>query len=229
MQANHVAFIPDGNRRWAKRHAVEQVRGYRSGFEVVKNICKWLIDFDIKYATFYVFSMENWNRSSVEIDILFNLFKKVFNELLEIAEKYDIRILCIGDASRLPQDLRTQVQYLVEKTKDNKTLTIVAAFSYSGRDEIIRAAKKMASDIVQQRLDISDVNETIFESYLDTNDIPPPDLIIRTTEKRISNFLLWQSAYAEFFFVNKYWPDFNEMDLKEILNEFSQRERRYGK
>jgi len=225
----HVAFILDGNRRWAREKDLPVLSGHEGGFEAVKNITALLPKYGIKYVTYYMFSIENWNRSLGEIKYLMKLFEKVFYDIKDFVAQHNIRIIAIGDLSRLPESLRQQLELIEDFSGNNSALTVVLAISYSGRDEIVRAVKRFACDVVNQEISIDDLTEDKFASYLDTKEVPYPDVIVRTSEMRISNFLIWQLAYSEMFFVNKYWPDFNEDDLSNIVTEFSRRGRRYGK
>lgn len=223
----HLAFILDGNRRWAKGKGSPGTAGHKSGYETVKKITDLLPEYGVKYVTYYAFSTENWKRSQEEIGYLFSLFRQTFGTDDYFNER-GFRFIHIGDISKFPKDIADRILSLEEATKDNNRLTVVVAVNYGGRDEIVRAVKRIAQDISDHKCCISDITEDVFSSYLDTNGIPYPDAIVRTSEKRISNFLIWQLAYSEVFFLDKYWPDFNENDLKVIVNEFSQRKRRYG-
>lgn len=225
----HIAFIPDGNRRWAKARHMPQLMGHKSGFELVQKMYDWCLDYKIKYVTFFLFSTENWNRSSEEVSGLFDLFRSMFSNVLEKAQKQKIRIMHIGNVEKLPSDVARLITELSEATKENNELTVITAISYSGHDEIVRAVKKISRDVAAGKITCDDIDEKSFENYLDTQNIPPPDILVRTGEQRISNFLLWQLAYSEIFFVNKLWPDFNREDLQNILDEYSHRKRKYGK
>lgn len=218
----------DGNRRWARRHNLSSLVGHKNGYEVVKKITPLLPKYGIKYVTYYMFSMENWNRSKEEIDYLMNIFRGFFSAS-DYANDHGIRIRTIGCLEKLPRDIFEKIRQLEDSTKNNTELTVVVAISYGGRDEIVRAAKKITRDAIENKITVDEMNEEMFASYLDTGDLPYPDAFVRTSEKRISNFLIWQAAYAEIFFIDKFWPDFNEDDLRDIVYEFSQRERRYGK
>ena len=228
-QIQHVAFIPDGNRRWASEHKIKNILGHRMGFEIIRRSYSWLVKHNIKYATFYAFSNENWNRSSIEISYLLDLFRSVIDDSIKEFPEKGIRFICIGDWQRFPDDIRSGLERLMETTKENSTLTLTIALGYSGRNEIVRAVRKIVDDAKNNRLEIEDITEEKFADYLDTKDIPNPDIIVRTSERRISNYLLWQMAYSEVFFVDKYWPDFTEEDFDKIIEEFSHRVRRYGK
>lgn len=224
-----VAFIVDGNRRWAEANGVEKLIGYKRGYNVVKNITEVLPDFGVKYVTYFVFSAENWNRPPDEIEYLMSLLRQLLCEEKDFILDMGVKFFVIGDRSRLPLDILISIQKLEEETKKNTRLTLVLAIGYSGRDEIVRATKKIMSDTLTHKINEKDLNEIVFANYLDTSGIPYPDLVIRTSEMRVSNFLIWQMAYSELFFIKKFWPDFNRDDLQNILNDFSQRKRRYGR
>lgn len=224
----HIAFILDGNRRWAKAHGIPALGGHKKGYEAVRKITEILPRYGIKYVTYFAFSTENWNRSKEEVRGLFGLFRDVF-DAGEYFTQNNFRFVAIGDVTKFPKDIFEKIKYLEDATKNNTALTTIAAINYGGRDEVVRAVKKISRDIVDGKCVIDDVTEDKFASYLDTNGIPYPDAVVRTSEQRISNFLIWQLAYSEIFFLDKLWPDFNEDDLKAIVNGFSQRKRRYGK
>ncbi len=224
----HIAFILDGNRRWAKAHGMPALSGHKKGYEAVRKITEVLPKYGIKYVTYYAFSTENWNRSKEEVKGLFGLFREVF-DAGEYFARNNFRFVTIGDVTKFPKDIFEKIKYLEDTTANNTALTIIAAINYGGRDEIIRAMKKIARDISDEKCSINDITEERFASYLDTKKLPYPDAVVRTSEQRISNFLIWQLAYSEIFFLDKLWPDFNEDDLKAIVDEFSQRKRRYGK
>ncbi len=228
-QLKHIAFIPDGNRRWAVSHGLSALKGHESGFENVSRLLSSLIANKIQYVTIFAFSTENWNRSVEEVSHLIWLFKKWFGSYENYLNSNGVRIKVIGDLSRLPQDLQDEITTLTENTKNNDKITIICALSYSGRGEIVRAAKKIAQDVLDKKLAIDQIDEDLFSSSLDLADIPEPDILVRTSEQRISNFLLWHIAYSEILFIDKYWPDLDESDVKHIVDVFSKRKRRYGK
>lgn len=229
LQPKHLAFILDGNRRWAKENKLPPLIGHKRGYERAKSIIDAFIKRDIKYISYFLFSSENWSRTAEEIAYLMNLFRDFFDGAIDYCQKKNVRVISIGNVKKLPSDLFDKIKIIEESTKNNKGLTLIAAISYSGRDEILRASKKIARDFAAGKLNIDECNEDSFSAYLDTAGIPYPDILVRTSEKRISNFLLWQCAYSEIFFVDKYWPDFSEEDLDKILTEFFKRDRRYGK
>lgn len=223
-----IAFIMDGNRRWASSQGALKLAGYDKAFHVLKDITAELINLGIKYATFFVFSVENWDRPPQEIEYLMNLIESALKERDFLFDN-DIRLKIIGDRSMLRMDLATSLTELEEETRNHSSFTLILAIGYSGRDEIVRATKKIVSDALNQKINLDEINEGVFAGYLDTAGIPYPDIIVRTSEIRLSNFLIWQMAYSELFFLKKYWPDFNKEDLKGIIKEFSQRKRRYGR
>ncbi|MDR2723715.1 MAG: di-trans,poly-cis-decaprenylcistransferase [Holosporaceae bacterium] len=224
----HIAFILDGNRRWARRQNISAVLGHKKGYELVKTITPLLPKYGIEYVTYYLFSMENWERSMEEVNYLMGLFRDFFSAN-DYVMQHNIRIKVIGNFEKLPLDVLEKIRFLEDFTQYNTSLTVTMAISYGGRDEIIRAAKKVIWDVMENKISIDKLDEEVFASYLDTAGLPYPDIFVRTSEKRLSNFLIWQAAYSEIFFVDKLWPDFNEDDLKNIISEFSRRERRYGK
>jgi undecaprenyl diphosphate synthase len=223
-----MAFVLDGNRRWARRRNITTLLGHKSGYELVKSITPLLPAYGIKYVTYYLFSIENWERSAEEVNYLMGLFRDFFTAN-DYVMQHGIRIKAIGNLEKLPPDMLEKIRYLEDLTKHNTSLTVAVAISYGGRDEIVRATRKIIRDVMEGKISADKLDEGIFASYLDTADLPYPDVFVRTSEKRISNFLIWQAAYAEIFFIDKLWPDFNEDDLSRIVSEFSQRERRYGK
>jgi undecaprenyl diphosphate synthase len=194
----------------------------------VKTITPLLPKYGIEYVTYYMFSMENWNRSAEEVNYLMGIFRDFFS-VIDYANYHNIRIKTIGYLDRLPEDVAEKIKLLEDSTKNNASLTVIVAISYGGRDEIVRAAKKIAKDVTDGKIAFNEIDEEKFASYLDTAGVPYPDAFVRTSERRMSNFLVWQAAYSEIFFVDKFWPDFDESDLRNIVYEFSKRERRYGK
>lgn len=221
----HIAIIMDGNRRWAKKNKLSILMGYRhAALETIETITDAAIKLDVKYLSLWAFSTENWNREKAEVNGLINLFREVLNDNIERLHRKGVRILCIGDLSKFPPDIQKRLALLIEKTKDNKNLTAILALNYGGRDEIIRAIKK----IPQNKL--KTLTEEEFSSYLDTRGIPNPELLIRPGgEIRLSGFLPWQTEYTEFYFTEKLWPDFTEKDLEDAIIEYQNRQRRFGK
>ncbi|MDR1551488.1 MAG: di-trans,poly-cis-decaprenylcistransferase [Holosporaceae bacterium] len=224
----HIAFILDGNRRWAKKRGLPSLIGHQNGYERTKEITPLLPKYGIEFVTYYTFSIENWKRSEEEVEYLMNLLRD-FCSLKDYAMQHGIRMKVIGDLERLAPDILEKIRKLEDYTKRNTILTAVIAISYGGRDEIVRAVRKIIPDILEKKMNVSELNEETLASYLDTSGIPYPDAVVRTSENRLSNFLMWQMAYSEIFFIDKLWPDFNEEDLQNIIAEFSRRERRYGK
>jgi undecaprenyl diphosphate synthase len=225
----HVAIILDGNGRWAKKRNMPRNYGHSRGSKNVEVITKAAYDLGIKYLTVYAFSTENWNRPKGEVDALMRLLREYMKTCLKTAKKNNMRVRVIGDISRLDPDIIDGIRELEEASKDYDGLYFQIAVNYGGRDEMIRAVKKLAADVKDGMVEVDAIDEPLFASYLDTRDIPDPDLLIRTSgEERLSNFLLWQLAYAEFYFTDVLWPDFSKEDLEEAIREYSKRNRRYG-
>ncbi|MCX5773569.1 MAG: di-trans,poly-cis-decaprenylcistransferase [Fusobacteria bacterium] len=223
MSLQHIAIIMDGNGRWAENQGYKRIKGHTKGAEVVRNITTYCAEIGIKYLTLYAFSTENWKRSSEEVAFLMELLATYLKKELKTYMKNNIRFQVIGDLSKFSLSLQKQINKCINETKNNSALTQILALNYGSRDEIIRAIKRIPQDA------IASLNEAIFESYLDTQDTPPVDLLIRTSgEERISNFLLWQIAYAEFYFTPVLWPDFTENILEDAISVFNSRERRFG-
>ncbi len=225
----HIAVIMDGNGRWAKQQGQDRLFGHASGVESVRSTIKSAREFGVEYLTLYAFSTENWNRPKEEVDALMDLLvQSIANEVDELDEN-NIRLITIGDESKLPEDCQKSLMWAKEKTKNNKDLTLILALNYSARWEIIRALKEIAEEIENHQLKAEEINEEIFERFLSTKDIPDPELLIRTSgENRISNFLLWQIAYTEFHFTNVYWPEFRREHFMQALLDYQNRERRFG-
>lgn len=226
----HVAIIMDGNRRWAKEKKLPTVFGHKEGVKALKNVLRTADELGVKYVTVYAFSTENWNRSNDEVNFLMDLLAKtLINELAEMHEN-NIVINFIGDLGKLSSNLQEIMSNAVNKTKNNSGVNLQIAFNYGGRLEIVEACKKIAADVSNGFLSISDINEESFSKVLYTGEIPTPDLLIRTGgEMRISNFLLWQIAYSELYVTEKFWPDFGAEEFCEALLEFGKRSRRWGK
>ena len=223
---NHVAVIMDGNGRWAKEKGFDRIYGHSNGVESVRESIKAAIELKIDYLTLYAFSTENWNRPAEEVSALMDLLvETILKELNELGEK-NVRLKSIGNTDLLPEKARLALEKSIEKTAENKGLTLVLALSYSARWEITNAVK----EIVKKGYSEQEINEDLVTSYLNTAGIPEPELLIRTSgEQRISNFLLWQIAYTEFYFTNVLWPDFNKEEFYKAVFEFQNRERRFGK
>ena len=225
----HVAIILDGNGRWAKSKGMPRNYGHAQGSKNVERICEDAYRMGVKYLTVYAFSTENWSRPQDEVDALMKLLRNYMKTCLKTAAKNDMKVRVIGDISRLDEDIRTRIQELTEATKDNGGLNFQIAINYGSRDEILRAVRRLAGDCVEGRLAPGQIDEAVFESYLDTHDIPDPDLLLRTSgELRLSNYLLWQLAYTEFYFTDVPWPDFTKEELAKAIEHYNARDRRYG-
>ena len=226
----HVAIILDGNRRWAKNKHLPKNMGHAAGAKAVEQICEDAWNIGIKYLTVYAFSTENWNRAEDEVSALMKLLRNYLKNCEKRANDNDMRIRVIGDITRLDSDIRETILRLEESTKENKGLNFTIAINYGSRDEIIRAIRKMATDVKDGKVDIGSINESMFSEYLDTKGVPDPDLLIRTSgEERLSNYLLWQLAYTEFYFTDCLWPDFDKNELLKAVEVYTKRDRRFGK
>jgi undecaprenyl diphosphate synthase len=230
IQANypprHVAIIMDGNGRWAKERHLPRLAGHEAGGRNIRPVVKIFADHGIRYLTLYAFSTENWHRPRIEVTGLLSLLAKKIGGETQAFHQDNIRLAHLGRLDRLSENLRKKVRAAVELTKKNTGLTLCLAFDYGGRDEIVQAARRIASAGIPG----DDIDESVFARYLYSTDIPDPDLIIRTGgESRLSNFLLWQSAYSEFYFTPVLWPDFGLKDIEEALSEYKSRQRRFGK
>lgn len=225
----HVAIILDGNGRWARSKGMPRNYGHAQGSKNVERICEDAYRMGIKYLTVYAFSTENWNRPKDEVDALMRLLRNYMKTCLKTAAKNDMRIRVIGDATRLDADIRSRIEELEEATKNNGGLHFQIAINYGSRDEIVRAVRRLAEDIRNEKAFPEEINEAYFERYLDTHDIPDPDLLIRTSgEQRLSNYLLWQLAYTEFYFTDVPWPDFTKEELMKAIEQYNIRDRRFG-
>ena len=225
----HIAIIMDGNGRWAKQRGNERVFGHKNGVKAVRETAEAAAELGMDYLTLYAFSTENWNRPRTEIDALMSLLVTTLNNELDTLLKNNIRLLAIGDTESLPSKVNKRLQRTMDLTANNSGLKLILALSYSARWEIVEAAKKIARQVEKEEINPSDVSIDYFSSCLETNNIPDPELLIRTSgEYRISNFLLWQIAYAELYFTKTLWPDFRKEDLYEAICNFQNRERRFG-
>lgn len=225
----HVAVIMDGNGRWASRRGLPRAEGHRQGVEAVRRCVRAAAQAGIGYLTLYAFSAENWRRPATEISILMSLLKRYIRSDLEKLHEGGIRIRIIGAREGLSPDILALLEEVEARTCNNTGLNLVVAFNYGGRQEIVRAARRLAAQVAAGRLDPAAIDETRFANALDTVDLPDPDLVIRTSgEQRVSNFLPWQSAYAEYVFLPDLWPDFDEAVLARALAEYARRERRFG-
>lgn len=225
----HIAIIMDGNGRWAKNRGEMRVFGHQNGVESVRQTSTAAAELGVKYLTMYAFSTENWKRPKCEVDALMNLLVQTLNAELGTLMENNIRLRAIGDLSHLQDSCYAQLKETMELTRNNTRMDLILALNYSGRWEIAEAARKIALDVENGHLNSSAVTPDLFTSYLETKDIPDPELLIRTSgENRISNFLLWQIAYAELYFSPKLWPDYRKDDLYEAIIDYQNRERRFG-
>lgn len=226
----HVAIIMDGNGRWAQKKGKPRLMGHQQGAETLRGMIEESIQLGISYLTVYAFSTENWKRPIEEVTGLMALLKFYLEKELQTLEKEGIKIKFVGNRVDLSSDILTIIQTAEKRTQNNTRFTFVVAFNYGSRDEITRAVRQIADACVAKTLEPSQITEEVLSDFLDTKGIPNPDLLIRTSgEHRISNFLLWQCSYAEFFFTDTFWPDFSKEEYRSILNDFAQRERRCGK
>ncbi len=222
----HVAFIMDGNGRWAKKRGLPRLVGHRMGVDCIHGVLKTLGDKGVKYVTLYAFSTENWNRPADEVEGILEIMYDALREQTQTLHENNVRILHIGKADRLSPELLDAVAHAQELTRENTGITLNVAFDYGGRDEILEAVKQ----VIRDRVPAEDIDEELFSKYLFTAHCPDPDLIIRTGgELRISNFLLWQSAYSEYYHTSTLWPDLDSAELEGVLEAFSNRQRRFGK
>lgn len=225
----HIAFIMDGNGRWAKHRGLPDIAGHRKGVEVAREITKYAAEKGISYITLYTFSTENWKRSEDWISDFMGLLRWYLQSQIKDLMENGVRIQFIGDLSPFAPDLQELMEVAREKTKNNTRITVVLALNYGGRDEITRMVKKIASQVQQGSLSVDEITSHTITQSLDTHITPDPDLLIRTSgEQRISNYLLWQLAYTEFVFNDKLWPDYTVQDFEEDLSSYGYRERRYG-
>ena len=225
----HVAIIMDGNGRWARARGLPRIAGHKQGAEAVRSTVRACSDLGISYLTIYAFSSENWKRPATEVDDLMGLLRLYIRRELVSLRGEGVRVRFIGDRSRLDIEINRLISESEENTKDNRGLIFTVALNYGGRQEILEAARVFAQNVRDGKLNPEDMNEQLFESYLQSNDMPDPDLLIRTSgEQRLSNFLLWQSAYTEFLFTSTLWPDFKREHLEQAVYEYQRRERRYG-
>lgn len=225
----HVAIIMDGNGRWAKAHGLPRQLGHKKGCETLEQLVYDAAGIGIEYMTVYAFSTENWKRSEDEVGALMQLFRFYAKRLLKVARERNVKIVMIGERSRFAPDLVEAINRLETETAGNTRMTFVIAVNYGSRDEMIRACRKMITDARAGKLTEEEMNEERFSSYLDTAGMPDPDLLIRTSgEERLSNFLLWQLAYTEFYFTDVYWPDFDKDQLLKAIDYYNGRDRRFG-
>ncbi len=222
----HIAFIPDGNRRWAKERGISSLEGHKKGGDVAKLISRAVFKAGIPVMSIYGFSTENWSRTSDEVQYLMELYLRLAGVELKQAAKDNIRIVVSGSKQRLSKRMLKSLEEIQEKTADNTGGVLNICLNYGGQDEIVRAVQ----DITREGMQPEDITSDVIKQHLYTADLPPVDLVVRTSgERRLSNFLLWDSAYAELIFVDKNWPDFNEAELDKVLDEYARRQRRFGK
>ena len=226
---NHIAIILDGNGRWAKKKGMPRSYGHVKGCANLETICDDMKELGVKYLTVYAFSTENWKRSREEVEGLMKLFRNYLKKCIKIAEKNKMRVRVIGDITAFDKDIQERIAYLEEFSKKYDDLHFQIALNYGSRDEIARGMRRLAQDAAEGKIKPEDVDEEMVESYLDTAGIPDPDFMIRTSgELRLSNFLLWQLAYTEFYFTDVAWPDFNREELIRAIEKYNARDRRYG-
>lgn len=226
----HIAIIMDGNGRWAKEKGKLRVFGHQNGVKAVRDTVESAAEIGIKHLTLYAFSTENWNRPKFEVNALMELLVSTINKETKTLMENNIRLNAIGDLEQLPSSCLRELKEAIDKTKNNDRMTLHLALSYSSKWEITEAVKKIAGEVKEGKLDLSNIKDTTLDQYLTTAGIPDPELLIRTSgEHRISNFLLWQIAYSEFYFTDKLWPDFRKEDLYDAIIDYQSRERRFGK
>jgi undecaprenyl diphosphate synthase len=225
----HIAIIMDGNGRWAQQRSLPRVAGHRQGVESVRDVVRTCREMGIPVLSLYAFSRENWNRPKWEVKALMQLLSRYLKSEIREFINNGIALRIMGNPERLPEKLQAQLQTAIDQTKDNAAMTLNVALSYSGREEILRAVRKIAESVLKKTLSIDDISEKIFEDFLDTRGLPDPDLLIRTSgEYRLSDFLIYQMAYTEFYVTPTLWPDFRKKHLLAAIQEFNKRERRFG-
>lgn len=225
----HIAIIMDGNRRWARERGLNVSDGHKRGAETLENIARYCNNIGIKHLTVYAFSTENWKRAKEEVGALMNILRFYLDKFSKQADTENMRIKVLGDVTALDNGIQKSIASAIERTKNNTGLTFNIALNYGGRAEIIKAIKDIAKDVKDGVIDIDDISESTVDSKLYTVGQPDPDLLIRTSgEIRTSNFLPWQLVYSEFYFVQKYWPDFNETDIDEAIKVYQKRNRKFG-
>lgn len=224
-----IAIILDGNGRWAERRNLPRAMGHKAGCETLEKTVEDCVRLGVKCLTVYAFSTENWKRSALEVGALMKLLRFYMVKLIDVANKNNVKAVMIGDESRFEPDIRKGIKKLIEATKNNTGMVFAFAINYGGRDEIKRAVENIADDVESGKISKSDISEELISSYLDTKDLPDPDLLIRTSgELRVSNFLLWQIAYSEFYITDTLWPDFDKEELLKAIESYSHRQRRFG-
>jgi len=226
----HIAVIMDGNGRWAKKKGAMRIFGHKNAVQAVKDVTEGCGELGIKFLTLYAFSTENWSRPKAEIDGLMELLVNTLKQEIKTLMENQVKLITIGETSNLPAECQKNLEWAMDQTKNNSGLKLILALSYSGRWEIAKAAKSLAKDVEQGKVKADEINESLFENYLQTSGIPDPELLIRTSgELRVSNFLLWQIAYTELYITPTLWPDFRKDHLYEAIWSYQQRERRFGK
>ena len=226
---NHIAIILDGNGRWAKAKGMPRSYGNVKGCANLETVCDYMKELGVKYVTVYAFSTENWKRSKDEVDGLMKLFRSYLKKCIKLADKNKMRVRVIGEVSAFDQDIQESIARLEQYSQKYDEIYFQIALNYGSRDEIIRGIRKLAQDAADGKVKPEEIDEHVFDNYLDTAGIPDPDLMIRTSgELRLSNFLLWQMAYTEFYFTDVAWPDFNKAELIKAIEKYNQRDRRYG-
>lgn len=225
----HIAIIMDGNGRWAKSRFMPRTYGHKVGVETIRKVVKECSRLGIKYLTLYAFSTENWKRPKDEVSALMGLLVKYLRNELEELHKNNVKILTIGDISKLPQACIEELDHAKEKTKDNRGLVMSLALNYGGRNDLINAVKNISQEVVDGKISVEDIGDDLISSHLSTKESPDPDLVVRTSgEQRLSNFLLWELAYSEFYFADIHWPDFDEKELQKAIFAYQSRDRRFG-
>jgi undecaprenyl diphosphate synthase len=226
----HVAVIMDGNGRWAQKKGNQRIFGHKNGVKAVRDTVEGAAEIGVKFLTLYAFSTENWSRPKQEVDALMSLLVSTINSETDTLIKNNVRLLTIGDINGLPKSVGNNLKELIEKTANNTGLSLVLALNYSARWEIVNAVQQVVKEFEKNPFNVSEISNEFFEKYLNTKDIPDPDLLIRTSgEYRISNFLIWQIAYTELYFTEVLWPDFRRQDLYNAIIDYQKRERRFGK
>lgn len=226
---NHVAIILDGNGRWAKSKGMPRNYGHTVGAKNVETVCRAADELGIKYLTLYAFSTENWNRPQNEVNALMKLLEGYLKNCIKTADKNNMRVRVIGEITRLSNAFQQRIHELETASASNNGLNLTIAINYGSRDEILRAVRHMVEDAREGKLETKDIDENVFSSYLDTRELPDPDLLIRTSgEQRLSNYLLWQLAYSEFYFTDVPWPDFHKKELELAIEAYNKRDRRFG-
>lgn len=224
----HVAIIMDGNGRWAQKRGLKRTKGHQKGAEALKKISEYVYDKNIKVLSVFAFSTENWKRDKEEVDYLMDLFIKAFKENFDVVKKKGVKVIFSGIKDKLSDKVIKTMEKMIEETKDNTNGIFNICLNYGGQDEIINATKKISKDVKDGIIDYNDINQDLFGKYL-FNDLPPIDLLIRTSgEYRISNFMLWQMAYAELYFTDTLWPDFDEKEMDKAIDSYNKRDRRFG-